>query len=454
MELYSKRSLWSIMDEEQKTTQQSPPCLSMKTHQNFFDHNPKFSPGRPSSASTMQLSPPRSPESPWTLTPLHSSPSPTLLYHCVASLHRREGNVFSIAVSRGIIFTGSESSRVRIWKQPECIERGCLKTSSGEIRAILAYGNMLFTTHKDYKIRIWRMSVSENFQPKKITTLPRNNSFLSFRRTTSQQHKDYISCIAYYHADGLLYTGSWDKTVKVWKVTDKKCIDSFTAHEDNINAIVVNQEDGCLFTSSADGSVKIWRKVFGESSHNLTMTLKLQNNPPVNALALSSLLDSFYLYSGSSDGSINFWEKEKVTGRFNHGGFLHGHRFSVLCLVAIERLIFSGSEDTTIRVWRREEDSNFHDCLAVLEGHRGPVRCLAACLEMEKVVMGLLVYSASLDRTLKVWRVKVFPGEKKANAEETTAMRYDQKMGFREYEMSPVLSPSWVEKKLQDNHLR
>ncbi|KAF8393414.1 hypothetical protein HHK36_021658 [Tetracentron sinense] len=448
MEFYGKKTLWSYIDEEKQTIQ-SPTHLSFKTHQEMLEPDSQFS--RPSSPSMISLVPP-SPESPWTLSPLHISPSPSLLYHCIASLHRHEGNIFSIGISRGIIFTGSESSRIRVWRQPECIERGYLKASSGEVRAILAYANMLFTTHRDYKIRMWNVSVSENFRSKKITTLPRRSSFLLFPRNNSQQHKDCISCLAYYHAEGLLYTGSWDKTVKAWRVSDKKCVDSFVAHEDNVNAIVVNQEDGCVFTCSSDGSVKIWRRIYGDSSHNLTMTLKFQHSP-VNALALSSSPpNAFFLYSGSSDGFINFWEKEKMSGRFNHGGFLQGHRFAILCLVAIENLVFSGSEDTTIRVWRREEGNCFHACLAVLDGHRGPVRCLAACLEMQKVVMGFLVYSASLDQTFKVWRIKVFPEEKKMNLEDTE--KGDQKKQILEYEMSPVLSPTWVEKKLQGNNLQ
>jgi WD40 repeat protein len=256
--------------------------------------------------------------------------------------------------------------------------------------------------------------------------------------------------MAYYHAEGLLYTGSYDKTVKVWRVSDKKCVDSFVAHEDSVNALLVNQDDGCVFTCSVDGSVKIWRRVYRENSHTLTMTLKFQQSP-VNALALSSYFNNCFLYSGSSDGTINFWEKEKFSGRFNHGGFLQGHRFAVLCLVAIEKLLFSGSEDTTIRVWRREEGSYFHECLAVLDGHRGPVRCLAACLEMEKVVMGFLVYSASLDQTFKVWRVKVLPEEKRYLDYREVS---DSRSKVMEYEMSPVLSPSWVKKKLKGDYFQ
>ncbi|KAA8521818.1 hypothetical protein F0562_012491 [Nyssa sinensis] len=249
--------------------------------------------------------------------------------------------------------------------------------------------------------------------------------------------------MAYYHSEALLYTGSWDKTVKVWRVSDSRCIDSFVAHEDNVNAILVNQEDDCVFSCSSDGSVKIWRRVYGQSSHILTMTLKFQRSS-VYALALSTSLSSSFLYSGSSDGFINFWEKEKTSGRFNHGGFMQGHRFAVLCLVAIEKLIFSGSEDTTIRVWRREEGSCFHECLVVLDARRGPVKCLAASQEMEKVMMGFLVYSASFDQTFKVWRVKVLPDEKMGS---NGVNHSELKMKIMEYEMSPVLSPSWMGKK-------
>lgn len=438
------------MSEEGNTIMEPPTITlpSITTFQEMHDRDQlRFSsPRSPTTDFTNKLNliPPASPESPWTLSPLHT-PSPSLLYHCIASLHRNEGNIFSIAVSKGVIFTGSESKRIRAWRQPDCMERGHLRASSGEVRAILAHGNVLFSAHKDRKIRILNFTVSENFRMRKVSTLPRRNSFRLFSKSNSQRHKDCVSCMAYYHAEGLLYTGSYDRTVKVWRVSDKICVDSFAAHEDNVNAIVVNQDDGWVFTCSIDGSVKIWRRVYRENSHILTMTLKFQQSP-VNCLALSSTFTNCFLYSGSSDGTINFWEKEKFSGRFNHGGFLQGHRFAVLCLAAVEKFIFSGSEDTTIRVWRREEGSYFHECLAILDGHRGPVRCLAACMEMEKVVMGFLVYSASLDHSFKIWRVKILPEEKFCMDH---ADQSDCKSKLMEYEMSPVLSPSWVERKLR-----
>ncbi|KAJ0964945.1 hypothetical protein J5N97_026083 [Dioscorea zingiberensis] len=156
--------------------------------------------------------------SPWKkLYPLPRSPSPSILYLCIASLESQAGNVFSIAISRGIVYTGSERDRLRVWKQPDCVDRGYIQTGHGDIRAILACGSTVFTTHKDHRVRVWSVTVSDRLRAKKLATLPQRNSFLSFHRKRDNQHKDCISCIACNYVDGLLYTGSWDGTVKAWR---------------------------------------------------------------------------------------------------------------------------------------------------------------------------------------------------------------------------------------------
>ncbi|KAK8694567.1 hypothetical protein V6N13_072115 [Hibiscus sabdariffa] len=148
------------------------------------------------------------------LNPIVCSP-----LHCITSHHRHDCNIHSIA--KGLVFTGSDSKRIRVWRQSDCTERGCTKTSSGEIWAILAYGNKLFTAHRQAANNI------------KI-----------------------ISCKTYYHAERVLYTGSYDRTVK-----------GIPVHETKVNATVVNQDDGCVFTCSSVGSVKIWRILYS-SNHD------------------------------------------------------------------------------------------------------------------------------------------------------------------------------------------
>ncbi|ERN08314.1 protein JINGUBANG [Amborella trichopoda] len=403
--------------------------------------SPSPSPKRASNFSLV-MSPCSSPESPWSLSPLHRHPAPPhLLFRCVATLSAKDGNVLAIAVAKGAVFTGSESKRVRVWQHPDCLERGSLRSSSGGVRSIHAVGDRVFTAHDDCRIRVWRVPKPNlPFRQERLATLPTTSFFPRLR--PHNLHRAPITSLAYHQAEGLLYSGSVDCTVRSWCAADARCIDCIAAHDDAVTAVALNPEDGTLFTASSDGTIKLWKRVWGQSAHTLTMTLRFQASP-VNALALAPR--GRFLYSGSSDGFVNFWEKEGTSCRYNHGGLLQGHRFAVLCLACAERIVVSGSEDATIRVWRREGGS-LHECLAVLEGHRGPVGCVAAWLEAEGGAVGVVVYSGSLDRTVKVWRLSIVNGggEMKVEGEERVV----------EFETSPVLSPSWVEKKLQAAYMQ
>ncbi|XP_051147982.1 protein JINGUBANG-like [Andrographis paniculata] len=382
-----------------------------------------------------------------------ASPSRTLAYHCVVSLHHSEGDIHSITVTKDFIFTGSSSDKIRVWRQPDCAEMSRMKCARGEIRAILANGRLLFTTHGDRRVRVWEFS---GFPMKKSMTLPKKRSFFfgynknnNNNKNNNDRHRDSISCLAYNNNEKLLFTGSWDRTIRVWRITEKRCIDSFVAHEGRVTAIAIDEDNGSVFTCSSDGTVKVWRRLTKESCHILTMVLKFHHSS-INALALSRASNVCFLYSGSSDGLINFWAKESNSGRYNHGGFLQGHHFAILCLDTTDDLILSGSEDATIRIWRRDNSQSCHTSLAVIDGHHGPVKCLAAArqnVERNDENEILLVYSASLDRTLKVWRVRVMHDVEKANWEGSKDR--DDLFDNTTVDISPVLSPSWVQKKIQ-----
>ncbi|KAF3342109.1 F-box/WD repeat-containing protein sel-10 [Carex littledalei] len=413
--------------------------------------------------------------SPWILSPLHHatenlsfnkvqhspphSSNPSIYYHCLATLHRVDGNVHSISISNGLVFTASDSGWVSAWSLRDYLHWGFIHIGSrrNKVTTVLGHGGTLVTAHIDRRVRIWSVTTDPDLEPnpdlarvkpRKIATLPPKNQVASFlpaffgkSSKKAQHHKDLILCMAFYNAEGLLYTGSRDSTVKSWKLSERRLTDSFVAHEGQINAMLVDQDDGCLFTASSDGCVKIWRRVYGDGHHALIMSLRYQPSP-VNCLALCrSRIYSCFVYSGSSDGYVNIWEKEDVSGRFNHAGnFLHGHCFAVLCLAtATDRVVFSGSEDTTIRVWKREIGSSFHTCLAVMEGHRGPVRCMTTSMEVEVEGIGLLVYTASLDRMVKMWRVKVTEKEEEQEKKDEEDGDGEKEA---EFEMDPTLSPS------------
>lgn len=329
----------------------------------------------------------------------------------IGSLVREEGHVYSLAASGNLLYTGSESKNIRVWKNQK--EFSGFKSASGLVKAIVIAGEKIFTGHQDGKIRIWKISSKNPTVHKRLGTLPRlkdliktsiyPSNYIETRRHRSSiwiKHFDAVSCLCLDENLGLLYSGSWDKTIKVWRISDSKCLESINAHDDAVNAVVV-AFDGLVFTGSADGTVKVWRsELYGKYVRHLLFQTLLRQDSAVTSLAVDRT--ACVVYCGSSDGLVNFWEMEK---HLSHGGALRGHKMAVLCLAAAGNLVFTGSADKTISVWRRE--GGVHTCLSVLNGHMGPIKCLAVEEDGEFGAADgrWIVYSGSLDKSVKVWKV-------------------------------------------------
>ncbi|KAG0489000.1 hypothetical protein HPP92_007811 [Vanilla planifolia] len=375
-------------------------------------------------------------DSNWSMTSIPGAPEEGSGTCLIGSLVREEGHIYSLTAVGPLLYTGSDSKNIRVWKNQK--EYAAFKSSSGLVKAIIiAGGDRILTGHQDGKIRVWRISPKDPTVYKRIGSLPRLKDFIKYslkpsnyvevRRHRSAlwiRHCDAVSCLSFVEEQGLLYSGSWDRTFKVWRISDSKCLESVVAHDDAVNSVVAASFDGLVFTGSADGTVKVWRRELqGKGSKHKQMQTLLKQDSAVTALVISPTAS--VVYSGSSDGIINFWEWER---QLSHSGVLRGHKLAVLCLAAAGSLVLSGSADKTICVWRR--DGGVHSCLSVLTGHSGPVKCLAIeeeCAGNSQEASALfdrssgppaqrlpfaagrgarfIVYSGSLDKSVKVWRV-------------------------------------------------
>lgn len=397
------------------TSDSSPANIIDRPHRYSSDYTtPSWDPSSPrSSVPLTDQSSPLS-KSPWTC---HSEPQTENNYSytgLMGSLVREEGHIYSLAASGDLLYTGSDSKNIRVWKNQK--EFSGFKSTSGLVKAIIIAGERIFTGHQDGKIRVWKISPKDPTIHKRIGTLPTikacfknsinpGNYSGKKRSTCSIKHTDAISSLSLSEDKVYLYSASWDKCVKVWRAADSKFLETINAHDDAVNSVVAGF-DGLVFSGSADGTVKIWRRELqGKGTKHFFSQTLLKQECAVTALAVDD--SGSVLYCGSSDGFVNFWEREK---HLAHGGTLRGHKLAVLCLAAVGNLVISGSADTNICVWRRESEGN-HVCLSVLNGHSGPVKCLA--VEENKEGGGAagesdrswILYSGSLDKSVKIWRV-------------------------------------------------
>ncbi|KAI3526474.1 hypothetical protein L1887_05728 [Cichorium endivia] len=347
------------------------------------------------------------------------APSTILHNHCISTFKPNSSDILSLTLAGNYLVSGS-STQIHLWPRhpnttttTQFISVPC----NSAVKSLqILNENILISAHQDHKIRIWKIN-----ELKVITTLPTlkdrltkilfAKNYVQIRRhkkLTWIHHNDAISSLAVSMDKTLIYSASWDRSFKVWRSTDFKCLESIAnAHDDAINAIVLSDE-GFVYTGSADKKIKVWRYHRRDKKHHLIDELE-HHKSAVNALAYDDHMS--VLISGACSGAMIASERNSGGGNGGHMlvvGALLGHKKAILCLKIVGELVCSGSADKTVRLWRRSVGKSY-TCLGVLEGHRGPVKCLAMEAESsgdgEEEGRWYTVYSGSLDTDIKVWKV-------------------------------------------------
>ncbi|KAK3737770.1 hypothetical protein QZH41_012207, partial [Actinostola sp. cb2023] len=175
----------------------------------------------------------------------------------------------------------------------------------------------------------------------------------------------------------LLFSGSSDKSIKVWDtLTTYKCVKTLEGHTGIVLALRTHEK--MLFSGSSDCTINIW------SIERLELLQSLQGHEnPVCTLV--SKRDT--LFSGSLK-MIRVWNLSTM-GLVKE---LTGLNHWVRALVASDNYLYSGSYQT-IKLW----DANTHKLVETLNGHVGTVYALAV---LNAPGQGKL-FSASYDRSLR-----------------------------------------------------
>ncbi len=196
---------------------------------------------------------------------------------------------------------------------------------------------------------------------------------------TLQGHESRVNSLVI--ADGKLFSGSDDDTIKVWEIKTGKCLATLKGHEAEVLSLVIADEK--LFSGSFDNTIKVWEIKTGKC----LATLKGHDGS-----VRSLVLDDGKLFSGSFDNTIKVWEIK--TGECL--ATLNGHENTVFSLAIDGDRLFSCSGDKTIRVW----DLKTYNSLAILKGHE-------ACVNSLAIDDGRL-FSCSEDKTIRGWDLKTY----------------------------------------------
>ncbi|TDL24967.1 phospholipase A-2-activating protein [Rickenella mellea] len=145
-------------------------------------------------------------------------------------------------------------------------------------------------------------------------------------------------CALHATASGVIISGSWDRTARVWK--EFKIAYELKGHQQSVWAVLAVDDD-TFITGSADKSIKSWNQ------HKCIRTFT-GHTDAVRGLAL---LPDLGFASCSNDSEIRVWTTE---GDVIYT--LSGHTSFVYSLSVLPNGdIVSGGEDRSVRVWRDGE---------------------------------------------------------------------------------------------------
>uniref|UniRef100_A0A8R1HZN2 WD_REPEATS_REGION domain-containing protein n=1 Tax=Caenorhabditis japonica TaxID=281687 RepID=A0A8R1HZN2_CAEJA len=197
-------------------------------------------------------------------------------------------------------------------------------------------------------------------------------------------HTASVTCLRW-GGEGLLYSGSQDRTVKMWRSEDGVLCRTMTGHAHWVNTLALNT-DYVLRTSCFEPSKRCIKPSSVEERQTVAKT---------RYDAALKIASGERLVSGSDDFTLFFWNpkesKQAVVRMTGHMQLVNQVVFS-----PDTRYVASASFDKSIKLWCGRSGKY----IATFRGHVGPVYQVAWSADSRLLVSG------SADSTLKVFELK------------------------------------------------
>ena len=286
-----------------------------------------------------------------------------------ARLQGHEGGVWALQYEGNTLVSGSTDRSVRVWD----IEKGictqvfqghtstvrCLqilmpveigRTANGEA-IMMPPQPLIITGSRDSNLRVWKLPRPEDktfFQ----AGPPQDDSECPYFLRVLTGHHHSVRAIAA-HADTLV-SGSYDSTVRVWKISTGETVHRLQGHTQKVYSIVLDHKRNRCISGSMDNLVKVWSLDTGSVLYNLEGHSSL--------VGLLDLNDG-RLVSAAADFTLRIWDPENGQCKST----LSAHTGAITCFQHDGQKVISGS-DRTLKMWNVKTGECVKDLLTDLSG--------------------------------------------------------------------------------------
>ncbi|KTW28277.1 uncharacterized protein T551_02696 [Pneumocystis jirovecii RU7] len=325
-------------------------------------------------------------------------------------LQGHEGGVWALQYLGNTLVSGSTDRTVRVWDiaKGECTQifEGhistvrCLQILTSINIEVIHNGikkqintSLIVTGSRDSTLRVWRLPQpgdahyrpSPPSSPNEATAESTSVSINPYYIRTLIGHTNSVRAVSGYN--NILVSGSYDSTVRVWRVSTGECIWRLVGHSQKVYSVVIDPKRNRCVSGSMDWKVKVWSLKTG------TCLWTLEGHS-----SLVGLLDLSYDYlvSAAADSTLRIWDPD--TGKCIH--VLSAHTGAITCFQHDENKVISGS-DGLLKMWDVRTGRFVTNILTDLSGvwqvRFDERRCVAAVQRDHVTYIEVLDFGAAAD---------------------------------------------------------
>jgi WD40 repeat protein len=198
---------------------------------------------------------------------------------------------------------------------------------------------------------------------------------------------EYAQDVAFDPRGQRLASAGWDNRVRLWDLTTGEETGVF-AHTDYVHAIAFSSDGTLIFSGSKDQTIRVWKA----NPERKPVTIAL-NRVGLTGVHVAFSCDSRWLAITGDGDSIKIFDPATATELFTLPG--NGRELKGVSFSPKSTLLASVNSNRTIKLW----DAASRTELRTFAGHTGSIKQVAFSPD------GGLLASASADKTVKIWRV-------------------------------------------------
>ena len=284
-------------------------------------------------------------------------------------LEGHEGGVWALQYEGNLLVSGSTDRSVRVWD----IEEGkCLQVFQGHTSTVrcliilkptkigqtfdghpimMPKEPLIITGSRDSTLRVWKLPRPNDRSIIQTGPSPNDNDNPYFIRTLTGHHHSVRAIAA--HGDTLI-SGSYDCSVRVWKISTGEALQRLQGHTQKVYSVVLDHARRRCISGSMDNLVKVWSLDSGTCLFNLE-----------GHTSLVGLLDLSHerLVSAAADSTLRIWDPENGQCKYT----LRAHTGAITCFQHDGQKVISGS-DRTLKMWNIKTGQCIEDLLSDLSG--------------------------------------------------------------------------------------